>query len=180
MVFSVIVLATAFDAGCFAPEGFYAAHDRVADRATIKIFPCLTLALEGQFMATVFIGNPQIRACLFPLLAVRLDATPAHAVLGKEMCQLMPQCALDFVGGDFQKFWVEHDHALAPIRHTGCCAKGGIPKNSRLKLATSGGLQKLVRKVLQKRIVFKPGIPLWFGNIIGGGLHSPHHAATEI
>ena len=180
MVFAVIVFPAAFDASRFATERFDSRQDSITGRTGVEKLARLALPFEWQFMASLFIGNSEIRAGLAPFRSMGLDATTAHAVLGKKVSEFMTQGPLDFHRGNFNKLRIQHDHAFAPIRHSGCCAERRIPKDARLELSASGGLEKLVGKILQKRIIAQTRISSRLLNVIRLCTNATHHRASEI
>ena len=180
MVFSVIVFPAAFDAGRFSAQGFHSSQHGIAGRAGVEELSRLALPFEWQFMTTLFVRNSKILAGLAPFRSMGLDATTAHAVLGKKVSEFMTQGPLDFHRGNFNKLRIQHDHAFAPIRHSGCRAERGIPKDARLELSASGGLEKLIGKILQKRIIAQTRISSRLLNVIRLCTNATHHRASEI
>jgi hypothetical protein len=180
VVFSVIVFTAAFDAGGFSAQGFHSSQHSIAGWTRVEELSRLALPFEWQFMTALFVRNSKILAGLAPFRSVGLDPSPPHAVLGEKVSEFVTQCALNFHRGNFHELGIQHDHPFTPISHSGCRAERGIPKDACLQFSAARGLQKLVCKILQKRIIAQTRISSRLLNVIRLCTNATHHRASEI
>ena len=117
MVFSIIVLSAAFDAGGAFFKRLHSGEDGFTFRAGIEKPAGDTAAFEGKFMATRLVGNPEITACLAPLWTMGVDTATSGPMLGKKVGKFMAQCSLDLGGGNLKKLGIKNDNAITPNRH---------------------------------------------------------------
>ena len=180
LVGSAIVLAAAFHAGNFFSQRADAGEDGRACGAGIEKFAPDFPAFERDVVAARLVGDSQIPAGRPPLRSVRCDAVSPGAVLGQEMRQLVPQRFLDFAGRELHEFGIQGDPSLAPACETGGCPESGIPADCHLEPAAIGGTQKLVRKVLQQRVLTQSRASPRLFEIVGRSLDPPHHGPSKI
>ena len=154
MVFSVVVPATAFDAGDAAFHCVHARESGAAFAAGVEISSFEADALEREIVATGLVGDAQIAAGLAPLDAVRRDVPAAGTMLGEKVGEFMPQGSLNLERRDFNEFRIEGDRLGPPAGETCGGPQPGVPFDGDL-LRTSGRAQKLVAEFFKKDITFE-------------------------
>ena len=127
VIFSGVVFAAAFDAGHGAAEATHPREHGRTRRTREEKFPRHVAAFERQVVAPRLVRDTEIGAGQSPFGAMGIDPASSGPVFGEKVGEFMAQRAVDFGGGDLDKFRIEDDPSVAPDCATGGRAQGGFP-----------------------------------------------------
>ena len=87
------------------------------------------LSGKGQGVAPLFTRNPEIATSLAPLRPVRCNPSTPSSGVCDEMCEFMPQRAIDFLRAVRSQPRIQGNDRPAKVRASRCRAKTRIPFN---------------------------------------------------
>lgn len=130
-----------------------------AARASQQITALHPAGRERELVGAPLSGNTEITAGLLPFGAVRGESSPAVAMLGKQVGQLVQEGTIHFFEGYLPESWVQPD---LPVQCDGYSGRGphpGIPSDHKQRSQGWGKIPNHVAGALLQHGITSLGCP---------------------